>query len=121
MATPRRWREPNGVLVRLGWVILAGLAGCDQSLEVRDEDPMGVDTEVQQLTHGPWADRFASYAPDGRRMVFVSDRDGEARLWTMFTAGEEAIPVTDAFEHLAFPVWSPDGSRIAYVAHPEVI
>ena len=118
MTSPRTWRDPNGVLVRLGWVILAGLVGCDhQSLEVRDQDLRAVDTELQQFTRGPWADRFASYAPDGSRMVFVSDRDGGSRLWIMLAVGEEITPLTDAFEHLGFPVWSPDGKKIVYAAN----
>jgi hypothetical protein len=49
---------------------------------------------------------------------FVSDRSGDAELWTVDVPGFHPVPLT-AFgpgsRQLATPVWSPDGSEILYV------
>ncbi len=56
--------------------------------------------------------KFASLSPDGRTVVFES----LGRLWLKPVNGSEARPLTreqDALE--AFPAWSRDGRRIAFV------
>lgn len=69
------------------------------------------------LTRSPGAhDRSARYSPDGKRVAFISDRDGEDQLYVMPASGE-GHPVKLTEEHRAYLegiVWSPDGKRIAY-------
>lgn len=55
-----------------------------------------------------------SWAPDGSRLV-VSDGD---RLWTWRVSGGTPAPVPGVAD-AAFPRWSPDGTRIAFVRYPQ--
>lgn len=75
-------------------------------------------------SQGIWNDRYPSYSPDGSRIVFVSDRDGANKIYTMdaktgtdvrlFGAGNINY---SAYQNPTYPVFSPanDGS-IAFVA-----
>lgn len=51
------------------------------------------------------------FSPDGRRIVF--DRGGE--IWTMNADGSGQTKLTQAPEPDLAPVWSRDGSRIAFL------
>lgn len=57
------------------------------------------------------------YSPDGRRIVFMSDRTGRPEIWVCDADGSNAVVWTDSpGETLGAPEWSPDGSRLAYTA-----
>lgn len=69
----------------------------------------------QVLTRNPYD--FESepvWSPDGRKIAFVSDRDGEREIWVMNADGRGRRQLThnDADEH--DPDWSPDGRQIAF-------
>jgi tricorn protease len=69
------------------------------------------------LTHTPGAhEREASWAPDGKRIVYVSDQSGEEAIWVRDADGGNAKQLTNqTFGRLYAPRWSPDGARIAFV------
>ena len=53
------------------------------------------------------------FSPDGRQIVFVSDRGGQDNLWVMNSDGGEPRPlVIDVRAHLYEPLWSPDGRSV---------
>ena len=60
-------------------------------------------------------DKRATWSPDGKTILFVSDRSGEEQLWIVPQDGsEKPRPLTTTFgSMLSSPVWSPDGARIA--------
>ncbi len=66
------------------------------------------------LTGGPTIDRQPAFSPDGRRVVFSSDRSGSLDLWSLEVA-------TGAVRRLTFdaaddwdPHWSPDGKNLLW-------
>jgi Tol biopolymer transport system component len=60
-----------------------------------------------------------AWAPDGTRLVFVSDRDGLDHLWIREFADGAAIgqarQLTRGERTDRFPSWSPDGTQIAFL------
>jgi len=74
---------------------------------------------LRLLTADPAADRYPAYSPDGRRIVFLSDRSGVFQVWIMDADGHDQRQLTfDAAPKDQVPDWSPVGSKIAYVASP---
>jgi hypothetical protein len=73
------------------------------------------------VSHDRAVDDAPAWSPDGRYLLWSSDRDGIRNLWALDLTSAEGAPatyrVTDepggAFE----PDVSPDGTRLAYVAH----
>jgi TolB protein len=70
------------------------------------------------LTRNRANDESPVWSPDGKRIAFVSDRDGGNRqLYVMDTDDYQAEPLTtsDNVTDAALPEWSPDGKYIAFV------
>jgi len=74
-----------------------------------------------QLTRGPRADRAPQWAPDGSWIAFLSDRAENKRnqVYGIAPGGGEAWLVTDSAGSITDFRFSPDGSRIAYLAPPK--
>jgi dipeptidyl aminopeptidase/acylaminoacyl peptidase len=68
---------------------------------------------VRQLTFSAKSDSAPRWAPDGRSIAFLSDRDGAAQLYLLAMSGGEAEKITDRKEAIGAFRWSPDGRRIA--------
>lgn len=60
-------------------------------------------------------------SPDGRRLVFLSDRSGDLQLWSAGPDGGDAVQLTSMeFRSMpGFPRWSPDGTTITFHGDPE--
>src|SRR5512134_2929766 len=55
----------------------------------------------------------AAFSPDGARIAFISDRDGQDNIWVMNADGSNPRRVSSQREkRMALPAWTPDGSYI---------
>lgn len=77
---------------------------------------------LRQVTRGEYAEEDAAFSPDGRRIVFVSNRHGDpdasyrTDLWVIDATGEgEPVPLTDSEAVERQPRFSPDGKWIAWL------
>mgnify|MGYP001820321397 FL=1 len=61
-------------------------------------------------------DREVAWSPKGDRVAWISDASGEEELYVRDALGRSAaVRVTsDSGTRLYEPVWSPDGSMLAY-------
>lgn len=77
--------------------------------------------ETRTLTNTPGVfERFAAWAPDGRRIAYFSDQSGEYALHVRNSDGTGAVKKIDLGQPPGFffsPVWSPDSRKIAYRDH----
>src|SRR5262245_12435220 len=69
---------------------------------------------ARRLTDHPALDYNAAFSPDGERVAFVSERDGNLELYTIRRDGTGLRRLTDDFALDDHPAWSPDGKRIAF-------
>ena len=66
-----------------------------------------------RITEGPAFDSQPRWSPDGRRLVFLSDRDGAENVWTIAADGTRPEQVSKGDNALyASPEWTPDGDYI---------
>ncbi len=67
-------------------------------------------SNVTRLTFegGTWP----AWSPDGSRIAFAANRDGDYDIYVMNADGSNVTRLT--FEGANLPAWSPDGSRIVY-------
>ncbi len=75
----------------------------------------GVDskTPARQLTFDAAADDYPAVSPDGRQIVFVSNRTGAAHIWRMNSRGGDLKQLTDIGGE-SFPQITPDGQWVIY-------
>jgi TolB protein len=71
---------------------------------------------AKTLLPNPGLDYNASFSPDGKWVVFTSDRNGPADLYRVHPDGSELQQLTNdpSFDDQA--VFSPDGKKIAFVS-----
>ena len=66
-------------------------------------------TETRSIFEGG-----ASWSPSGREVAFGANEEGRRTIYTMAADGTGRRPVTGRDMNAFDPVWSPDGSRIAF-------
>ena len=80
----------------------------------------------RRLTNNPARDYAPSWSPDGKRIVFCSDRDGHplripgwftSDIYVMDADGGNQRRLTNHPEDDKSPSWSPDGTRIAFQSY----
>ncbi len=76
-------------------------------------------SDLQRLTDSPGYDAEGTLSPDGRTIVFTSQRDGDLDIYTMNTDGSNLHRLTTEPGYDGGPFFSHDGRKIVYRAyHP---
>ena len=78
-------------------------------------------TGVVRLTDNSTYDYPVAWSPDGRRILFVSDRNGnDFEIYTMNADGSRGWSGSPTIRPTIRPAaWSPDGRRILFVSDPD--
>jgi len=64
-------------------------------------------------------DVYPSVSPDGKWIVFSSDRSGKRALYIIDSSGNNLKQLTHFGWNEVSPKWSPDGSKIVFAAEPD--
>jgi Tol biopolymer transport system component len=74
---------------------------------------------TRALTDGKANDQVPNWSPDGKRLIFYSDRTGVDQLYTMTPDGADVVRLTDAPAADRTGAYSPDGKTIAFMSERE--
>ena len=67
---------------------------------------------LTRLTYGPGLQTDVSWSPDGRRVAYAWNRDGNFDIWVQSIDGGDPTRVTSSTADERQPAWSPDGQRL---------
>lgn len=71
--------------------------------------------QATQLTKGIAFDTHPRYSPDGKKILFTSDRSGSENLWWIDLEKKDTLQVTkDHDQNFPSAAWTPDGNYIVY-------
>ena len=69
---------------------------------------------IRELTRGAWRDSAPVWAPDSKRLAFLSDRDGTNQVDVMYVDSGEVAQLTHLDRPASAMAWSPDGTQLAF-------
>lgn len=72
--------------------------------------------KVRELTNGSWRDSSPAWSPDGKRIAFLSDRDGSNQIHVLWPETGELAQLTHLEQSPSSLSWSPDGKQLAFTA-----
>jgi Tol biopolymer transport system component len=94
-------------------VCAGGVGSAESSNEIYVMNANG--TNQTRLTNNSAFDGHrANWSPDGTRIVFASERDGNAEIYVMNADGTGQTNLTNSLVNDGYPAWSPDGTTIAF-------
>ncbi|WP_408898507.1 putative Ig domain-containing protein [Nocardioides sp. R1-1] len=70
-------------------------------------------TRLTENSHISWQ---PTWSPDGTRIAFASERDGDSEIYVMNADGTGQTRLTDTPSVDYYPSWSPDGTKIAFAS-----
>jgi TolB protein len=77
---------------------------------------ISTDGKTRQITDHKSKDSSPMLSPDGKRIVFTSERVGWWKIWLMDIGSEKFTQLTDSSSAEYSPSWSPDGKKIVFVS-----
>ena len=83
-------------------------------VHVMDANSSSHGSDMRQLTTGDAEDDSPAWSPDGKKITFVSIRDGVSQIFVMNADGSEQRQLTQGKAENIHPAWSPDSERILF-------
>jgi serine/threonine protein kinase/Tol biopolymer transport system component len=77
------------------------------------------ETPAIELTPSSRDQENAQYSPDGKRIVFASNRSGVRVVWVSNVDGSDLVQISNPHDESGSPQWSPDGKKIAFDSRPK--
>jgi len=93
--------------------LFVGIGSTEQNLREARRDGAAW-SSAALLTEGPFSDRQPVYTPDGRSILFTSDRSGNLDLWRLDRASGELRRLTEHEASDWDPALSPDGRHLLF-------
>jgi len=72
--------------------------------------------EMRRLTSSPQADFNPRWSPDGKKIAFISTREGIPQIWLINPSGGEAYPLTAISTGASGIIWSSTGKHLAFTS-----
>ncbi len=95
--------SPDGSLV-----VMRNMTGQEDLYIVKSDG-----TDLRKITDDAPKDRGPKWSPDGKRIVFYTDRNGRYELWSIDAQGSNLQQMTRTTgDPVSSPLWSPDGARL---------
>ena len=83
--------------------------------EIYTASSTGTEVNLLRRTNNPAFDTEPAYSPNGNRIAFQSDRNGNWDIYTVNSTGSPNLTqITSNTANDRDPNWSPDGSRIVF-------
>jgi TolB protein len=77
-------------------------------------------TNIKKLTDSPGYDAEATVSPNGKKIIFTSERDGDLELYSMDKNGKNVKRLTNEIGYDGGAFFSPDSKMIVYRgSHPK--
>ncbi|MBI5386454.1 MAG: PD40 domain-containing protein [Verrucomicrobia bacterium] len=70
--------------------------------------------DVQRVSETPWREREPHWAPNGKRIAFVSDRSGREEVWIADELGHNLKQLSDADCDKSTLAWAPDSKSLLW-------
>lgn len=105
--------SPDGTSIVFNWGYDIATQDYTQDMEIMVMSPDG--TNITPLTDNDFQDIGAAWSPDGTKIAFHSNRDGNFEIYVMNADGSEQTRLTDNDIDDFSPAWSPNGELIAYL------
>ncbi len=74
------------------------------------------DTGTGQARRTTLGGTAPAWSPDGEKIAFMSERDGNWEIYVMDADGENETNLTNDPDNDRYPAWSPDGEQIAFAS-----
>lgn len=71
---------------------------------------------ITRMTVSSGTDTYARWSPDGSRIAFTSNRDGNYEIYVMNANGSNVLNLSNHPATDQFPAWSPDGQSLVFMS-----
>jgi Tol biopolymer transport system component/DNA-binding winged helix-turn-helix (wHTH) protein len=106
------WKLWSGLAIALVVGITAvwfGLRRPDHAIS-----PVVYEFAPVRLTNHIAIDGYPAYSPDGKKIAFISNRDGLPAVFLMNADGSDVRKLADGLPNCSWPAWSSDGTKLYF-------